>query len=503
MEETTALPDMGLADVDFGPGPFTVAAVSSLHPGRLTEPALVESIGLIDEQIAWLTSVRAQHLAELVARRGGLSDPDADAERAGRAAAALAGTDPDLRRAALAHARSSDGREREFPEWERELLSTRCAISAVEAKRRCSTAAALARRLPMTAHALAAGAVSWNHAVALADETDMLTCEQAGVVERHVLADRRAVTAGQYRFRARKHAAALAPVLDSAEVDQPRSLVAVQNQYGGVQLHAELTDEGGRIVATALDALAGRTGPADVRPIDERRADALVELCSGFLDSGRAAAWAGGVRPHLTLTGSADVLSGVSNETVTLAGSAGLGRVELDAAAARRICCDAGVSVLAHDHGRVLDLGRESRFPSAALRRLLDARDGGCRFPGCTRPAPRCHAHHVVHWAAGGPTTADNIVLVCARHHHAAHEGGWRLSFDGRTTIWTDPHGREYEGPAPLADPPNWTGPPGSDDGPLITPFRPPRSTGPWAASPEPLATQEVHSDSNADPPPF
>lgn len=416
MGQTTAPADVGLSDVDFGPGPFTVAALASLEPGDLNEPALVETVGLIDEQLAWLASVRAGHLAELVTRRGGLSDPAgaAEAERARELAAARAEVDPDARRAAILLAVGGDGGEPTFPEWEKELLAARCAIPGAEARRRCATAQALAVRLPRTAHALAVGAVSWNHAVALADETDELSSDQAGVVERRVLADRRAVTAGQYRFRARKAAATLAPQPDPEEIAQQRSLVAVQNRWGGVEMHVQLTDEGGRLVATALDALSGRAGPDDDRFVEERRADAVVELCQGFLDSGRLPATASGIRPHLTLQTTPDILAGSGHGTLTLDGAGGLRRVEIDARTGRRIACDAGVSVLTHERGRVLDLGRESRFPSAALRRLLDARDGGCRFPGCTRPAPRCHAHHVVHWAVGGETSGTNLLLLCA-----------------------------------------------------------------------------------------
>lgn len=507
MARTAPPPDLGLSDVDLGPGPFTIAALASLAPAELTEPALVESVGLIDQQIAWLTSVRAGHLAELVSRRGGLSDPVAAAEaaRTEELAAAEAETDPLTRRAAVLLASGGDGREPRFPEWERELLAARCAIPAGEARRRCAAAQALAERLPMTARALAAGAVSWSHAVALADESEELSADQAGELERRVLADRRAVTAGQYRFRARKIAAALTPEPSPEETEQRRSLVAEQNRWGGVEMHVLLTDDGGRIVATALDALSGCTGPDDQRLVEERRADALVELCQGFLDSGRLPATASGARPHVTLQAPTDVLAGRSHASVTLDGAAVLGRVELGARAARRITCDAGVSVLRHDRGRVLDLGRESRFPSARLRRLLDARDGGCRFPGCSRPAPRCHAHHVVHWAAGGATSPENLLLVCARHHHAAHEGGWQLSFDGRTATWVDPHGRRYDGPPPLADPPEWTAPPGWDDGPLIAPYRPPpRPVRQCPESPERVASQAGQPHRNdSGPPPF
>ena len=46
----------------------------------------------------------------------------------------------------------------------------------------------------------------------------------------------------------------------------------------------------------------------------------------------------------------------------------------------------------------------------------------------------RIDGHHVVHWAHGGATTLENMVLLCHRHHWSVHKGGWRLlrAEDGR-----------------------------------------------------------------------
>lgn len=50
-----------------------------------------------------------------------------------------------------------------------------------------------------------------------------------------------------------------------------------------------------------------------------------------------------------------------------------------------------------------------------------------CRWPGCERPASWCDGHHLVHWAHGGSTDLDNLVMLCRRHHRLVHEGGWQL----------------------------------------------------------------------------
>ena len=97
-----------------------------------------------------------------------------------------------------------------------------------------------------------------------------------------------------------------------------------------------------------------------------------------------------------------------------------------------RLCCDAEVVPIARGaDGSVLDVGRRRRTVGWRLRKALDARDGGCRFPGCGSRL-RTHAHHITHWAHGGETAMDNLVLLCPFHHRAVHEGGWRVEMDAR-----------------------------------------------------------------------
>jgi hypothetical protein len=108
----------------------------------------------------------------------------------------------------------------------------------------------------------------------------------------------------------------------------------------------------------------------------------------------------------------------------------------LDPATARRMTCDAPVCAVFRKGLEVLDLGRTQRLPNRAQRRALMARDGGCRFPGCAERR-YVEAHHVVHWVDGGRTDLDNLVLLCWRHHHAVHEGGYRMLFaSGAVTVW-------------------------------------------------------------------
>jgi hypothetical protein len=84
----------------------------------------------------------------------------------------------------------------------------------------------------------------------------------------------------------------------------------------------------------------------------------------------------------------------------------------------------------------VLYVGRTQRTVTPRLRRALETRDRHCVFPDCRAHVRRCHAHHVTEWENGGPTDLDNLALLCVRHHHAVHEGRWRIT----RTPGTSPH---------------------------------------------------------------
>ena len=133
------------------------------------------------------------------------------------------------------------------------------------------------------------------------------------------------------------------------------------------------------------------------------------------------------------------------------------GGIHVSAETARRLACDAATVTMHHGPaGEVLDVGRRTRTISPALRRALAARDGHCRFPGCR--ARRVDAHHVEHWAHGGATALDNLVLLCRRHHRAVHEGGFRVVLGAAGEVrFVRPDGRPLEEAPPL---PEVTGPP-------------------------------------------
>jgi Domain of unknown function (DUF222)/HNH endonuclease len=152
-----------------------------------------------------------------------------------------------------------------------------------------------------------------------------------------------------------------------------------------------------------------------------RRADALGLLAESFIENG-SAALNGGDRNLVTVHVAAETLR---HKT------AGCCEIEegpsIAAETARRLACDASVVAMVEDEdGEPLNVGRKTRTISSPLRRFLNARDRGCRFPGCTNTR-WVDAHHIHHWADGGETKPSNLVSLCRLHHRAVHEGRVRV----------------------------------------------------------------------------
>jgi hypothetical protein len=113
------------------------------------------------------------------------------------------------------------------------------------------------------------------------------------------------------------------------------------------------------------------------------------------------------------------------------------GGTHVSAETSQRLACDATRVVMRHEaDGRVTEVGARTRTIPPALRRALEHRDKGCRFPGCGLPFGQ--GHHIRHWAHGGPTTLSNLTMLCRRHHRAVHEHGYRVERlpDGELCFW-------------------------------------------------------------------
>jgi hypothetical protein len=170
----------------------------------------------------------------------------------------------------------------------------------------------------------------------------------------------------------------------------------------------------------------------------QRRADALGTVCRFFLDWQQTRT-AGRHRPHLNVAFSyEDFCAGLPGTYLDTGAAVSTGELGV-------LFCDAAVHrVLVQGPSAVLDYGRATRTVPVDLYNVIVARDQGCRWPGCDRPASWSDAHHVHEWEHGGPTSHDNLVLLCRRHHRKLHgKQGWRAKLlpDGVLEI-TGPDGQ-------------------------------------------------------------
>jgi hypothetical protein len=209
-----------------------------------------------------------------------------------------------------------------------------------------------------------------------------------------------------------------------------------------VEVHREL---GGGLSAEAR-ALVDPVGELEpeVTPV-QRRADALglvaeQALARGFGEEDGGEPLSGGRAKRYEVV--------LHVEQATLAADEPAGVSELDdgtrvsAETSRRLTCDAAVRTMTHccrneargetlsALGPALDVGRSRRTIPPALRRALEFRDKGCRFPGCR--SRFAEGHHIIHWADGGTTSLDNLVLLCRHHHRLVHEEGFTVRMDER-----------------------------------------------------------------------
>ncbi|MPY89123.1 MAG: DUF222 domain-containing protein [Luteitalea sp.] len=344
-------------------------------------------------------------------------------------------------------------------------LSWRTGLDLGAAREKVRVARALAT-LPVVSAAMQRGELSYSKVRALSrvatpeSETRLVDAARGGTaahVERLVRAWRRVDRLAEARETARRH--------------EQRHLHTWVDEDGMLVIRGRLTPELGAVVQRALEAAGDRlfreeaaVPPSDDGPAEtsaaQRRADALglVAECALASDLDRGTA---GDRYQVVIHVDEDTLQEDARARAGDAVAPDTGQAVLEdadgacvsAETSRRIACDASTVVMRHaSDGTVLDVGRKRRTIPPAIRRALAARDHRCRFPGCT--ARHCDAHHVHHWADGGPTRLENLVLLCKRHHRAVHEEGFTItrSADGTVGVCR-PDGRQLP-PAPTA--PRW-----------------------------------------------
>jgi hypothetical protein len=311
-------------------------------------------------------------------------------------------------------------------------LNWKCGIDLGAAREKIRVAHAL-EKLPLIGAAMARGELSYSKVRAVtrvacaATENYFLSIALHGTahhVETLVRCYRRAQEAEELSREARQHA--------------HRRMHYCYDADGSMILRACLPAEVGALLLRALDAAVDEMSQPDVsaetsaetptgeslrttQPRPTRsvlRADALAVVAESFLKHG-AEALGGGERQQIV----------VHVDAVTLMDRSA-GRCELEegpalaAESARRLACDASVvRIIEDESGQPLDVGRKTRTIPPAIRRALNSRDRGCRFPGCTHTR-YVDGHHIEHWADGGATRLANLVSLCRFHHRQVHEGG-------------------------------------------------------------------------------
>ncbi|MEU8285132.1 DUF222 domain-containing protein [Micromonospora sp. NPDC048905] len=227
---------------------------------------------------------------------------------------------------------------------------------------------------------------------------------------------------------------------DACRAARDRHLTLSTLTDGRLRLTGVLDSETAGLLRAAIDPLTAPSGPDDHRAPGQRRHDALAELCRLTLRTSDLPEH-GGDPAQLVVTTSFDALAGHLG-----AGTLDTG-LQLTPETIRRLACDAAILPAVLDStGQPLDLGRQRRLVTGALRRALVLRDRGCAFPGCDRPPRWCDAHHIHHWADGGATNLTNAVLLCGHHHRHLHHSNWavQLGGDGHPEFippaWLDPN---------------------------------------------------------------
>jgi len=350
-----------------------------------------------------------------------------------------------------------------------EWLAARTGMDLGAARERVRTARILVA-LPKTSAAMGRGELSFSQVRAL---TRVATPENEGEL---LEVARGTTTAVLERVvRAWKRGSAEDEAAWELEQYESRNFSVFPDEEGMYLVRGRLTAEVASVLMRAVEAASdalyrdvrGRT-PTDSPEFDRaraaarRRADAVGLLSERALAAGFGRVAEGEAEGDPPISGSRaeryQVFLHVDAERLKepapgeLAGLPHSGRSELEdgtrvsAETSRRLCCDtslvrityaapgsdgggSGGSGAPDPDASILSVGRRTRTIPPALRRALEIRDRGCRFPGCGLRFT--DAHHLRHWADGGDTSLSNCVLLCRFHHRLVHEGGWRVQWRG------------------------------------------------------------------------
>ena len=302
-------------------------------------------------------------------------------------------------------------------------LSWRVGFAPGAAREHVRVARALGT-LPLLSQAFARGELSYSKVRELTrvatpeTEERLLAVGRAGTaehVERIVRGWRRMDAKSEAQAAARRHTG--------------RALHVYPDEDGTVAIRGRLVPEVGALLLKALEAAREalyqrrreQEPETDQPTMEQQQADALALLAETALHHGLDPG-APGERYQVVVHVDAAVLADAAQPGQSVLEDG----LRVPAGTSQRLACDATRVVMRHDaDGRVTEVGARTRTIPPALRRALHRRDSGCRFPGCGVRVGQ--AHHIQHWAQGGPTKLSNLALLCRRHHRAVHEEGFQV----------------------------------------------------------------------------
>ena len=343
-------------------------------------------------------------------------------------------------------------------------LSWQCGMAAVTAREQVRVARAL-RTLPLISVEFGAGRLSYSKVRAITrvatpeNEAELVQVAEAGTADQ------------VQRFCAGVRTAAGS----LAEVNERHDRGAVTYRTlpdGSMSVSVRCSSEQGAVIMDRLQEAQEylKRTAAEQDESGYSLLDALVLVCEQSEIEAGTSPTRGTRRAetvlHTTLADLAGTPVAANNDPQALIGPRLESGAALHPETARRLACDSGLVTHLHEDGsappggwvrpnprpgRTVDLGRRRRLPNAALFRAMWDRDHGCVYAGCGRRR-YLHGHHLVHWARGGRTDLDNMVLLCGEHHRRLHEGGYQMRRGPDGTICLlDPDGAPVPGPVGVA----------------------------------------------------
>jgi hypothetical protein len=293
-------------------------------------------------------------------------------------------------------------------------LNFKCGIGMNAAREKVRVARALAD-LPKIDKGLSKGELSYSKVRAMTRIADASNEDYLMMIAKHGTAHHVEKLVSKYRGAKRMQDAAVAD-----EQYRDREFDHYYDHDGCLVIKARLPAEQGALIVKALEmamekdyvgAASAATEVTAETPIAARRADAIAEIAETYMNNDESSG---------STADRYQVVVHVTAETSELEDGP-----HVTAETSRRIACDSTVvNINDDDNGEPLSIGRRSRSIPPPMRRALRNRDRGCRFPGCTNTR-FVDGHHMKHWADGGETSLDNLVLLCRHHHHLVHEGGF------------------------------------------------------------------------------